>query len=207
MPTDKHIIEAHQAAQLVVLDDTARPITEEVLALALVDVEAQRTDVVGLERRNHGRRVHQRAARRVDDDDAALRQRERAHIQHVPRLRRQRAVQRDDVGLAQGLVQRRVRDAVQRRGGRVGARVVGQDAAAEALGQDLARQHADLAGADEGDGLAVEVLADEAGEREVALARAVEGLVVLAHDGQEEADGELGHGVRRVRGHVDDLDA
>jgi hypothetical protein len=49
----------------------------------------------------------------------------------------------------------------------------------------------------------VQIEPHEAGEREVALACAVEGFVVFADEGEEEADGEFGDGVGGVGGYVD----
>lgn len=49
----------------------------------------------------------------------------------------------------------------------------------------------------------MEIEADEPGEGEIAFARAVEGFVVFADEGEEEADGEFGDGVGGVGGDVD----
>lgn len=64
--------------------------------------------------------------------------------------------------------------------------------------------HPDLARADEADGLAVQIEAEQAVEQKVALAHAVVRLVVLAHDGEDHPDCELGDGLGRVGGHAHD---
>ncbi len=82
-------------------------------------------------------------------------------------------------------------------------RIVGQHLHAEAA-QDLGDDAADLAGADDAGGLAVQVEADQAVEREVQFADAVEGAVNLAIERQQQRDGVLGHGVGRIDRHARD---
>ena len=78
---------------------------------------------------------------------------------------------------------------------------------AEAGGQDLRDDGANLAGADDAGGAAVELAAQQAVEGEVALAHAVPGAVDLAVQRQDQRQGVLGDGVRGVGGDADDGDA
>ena len=84
--------------------------------------------------------------------------------------------------------------------------VVADHAAAEPS-HDPTEDDSDPAGADHSHGAAVEVETHEAVELEIAVARAVVGPWNLAIERQEQGDGELGHGVRRVVGDPHDLDA
>ncbi len=86
--------------------------------------------------------------------------------------------------------------------GRRRVRVVRNDSRAEAQREDLAREQPNAPCADDADRLACDVHPEQAVEQEVALAHAVVRLVVLAHDGHDHADGELGDGLRRVGGHA-----
>ncbi len=113
-------------------------LAEEVVLLVLVHIEADRTDVVALEGRTQGGRVDEPAAGGVDDDDAGLRLREGGGIDDVLRLRSERAVERDDVGLGEKIWERCVGHTVSGRGSGVGIRVVGNDARVETEGEDLA---------------------------------------------------------------------
>ena len=69
--------------------------------------------------------------------------------------------------------------------------------------QNIPHQQPDLPCPNNPYRLAVEIEADEPGEGEIAFARAVEGFVVFADEGEEEADGEFGDGVGGVGGDVD----
>ena len=76
-------------------------------------------------------------------------------------------------------------------------RIIGEHLHAESA-QDLGNDAPDLAGAHDAGGLAVQVEADQAIEREVELAHTVEGAVDLAVESQQQRDGMLGHRVRRI---------
>ena len=82
----------------------------------------------------------------------------------------------------------------------------GQQPAAEAV-HDAGHDRADLAGADDAHRAAVKVEAQQAFEREVALAHAVGGAVDLAIERQHQADGVLAHGIGRIGRHADHGDA
>lgn len=83
-----------------------------------------------------------------------------------------------------------------------GEQVVGQHAAAEAAQEGLGDDAADLAGADDARGLAVQVEPQQALEREVALAHVRVCTREVTVERQGQGDGEFGNGVRRVVGHV-----
>ena len=121
------------------------------------------------------------------------------------RLRGQRAVQGDDVAALPDLVESDVPDP------QIGERliddgIVGDHVAAE-VPREAGHDGADLAGADDADGLAGEVEADEPVEGEVAVADPVVRLVDAAVERQDQRDRVLGHGVRRVRRYSHDVEA
>jgi hypothetical protein len=103
-------------------------------------------------------------------------------------------VKRNDVRVCPDLVQGHVLDAVAQCLW-VLRDIVAEHGAAGALG-DTHEQRADLAGADDADGLAVNVEAEETGETEVLLARAVERAVDLAVERHHERGGVLDDGVK-----------
>ena len=113
---------------------------------------------------------------------------------------KQRAVQRDDVGAREQLGQLDVAG-TELAHSLARERVAGQHAHAEAV-QDADHRRADDAGADHPHGAAVQVEAEQAVEREVAVAHALVGAVDLAVEGQDEGHGMLGDGVRRVGRHA-----
>src|SRR5262245_12626861 len=92
-------------------------------------------------------------------------------------LRRERAMQRDDVRLGNQFVRRHI--LAQRPAGVVLNNVIEQDSAAEA-GENAGGDRAYLAGANHADRLAVHVEAEEVLDREVALADTVVRLVEFA---------------------------
>ena len=113
-------------------------------------------------------------------------------------------MQRDDVGLAQQVRELHVADA--ELPGERGIRrdVVGEQTASEPV-EDAEHHRADAAGADDAGDLAVQVEADQPVEREVRLADACIRAMQLAVQGQDQRDRVLGHRVRRVLRHADDL--
>lgn len=121
------------------------------------------------------------------------------------RFGREREVERDDVGFAEETIEVGELDAA--RGGPIvgGEWIVGEDAGVEAF-EDLGGDASDFSGADNADGFAGDVEADEAGEGEVVLAHAVEGAVDFAVEREAERDGVFGNGVGRVGGDAGDGD-
>jgi hypothetical protein len=141
----------------------------------------------------------------VDQHGALLHPAEGIGIDQVVRLRRQRAVQRHDVGLGIQLVEVGVADAEPLALG-VRVRIGREQPAAEAV-HDAGEYRPDLARADDADRATAQVEAEQAVEREVALAHPVEGPVRAAVQRQDQRDGVLGDGVRRIRRHAGDGDA
>ena len=84
--------------------------------------------------------------------------------------------------------------------------VVEEQIAAEA-GEDAGGAEADFAGANDADGAAVHVEAEEAVDGEIAIADAIEGFVVFAIEGEHEADGVFGDGVWGVSRDAGDAEA
>ena len=145
------------------------------------------------------------AAAGVDQHRALAQQPERVVVHQVMRVRRQRTVQRHDVALGEQRLDGGVGGA-ERRHGRRGKRIAGEDAAAEA-GQQPHDHLADLAGADDAGGLAVHVEADQAVEGEVAVADAGDGARDVAVEREDQRDRVLGDRVRRIGGDAHDADA
>ena len=83
--------------------------------LVLVDVERRAGEQVLLQRPRQRLLVDDRAARRVDEIRRALHARQRALVDQMPRLRRQRHVQRDDVRRDQQAIERHRLGAGERR--------------------------------------------------------------------------------------------
>ena len=82
-----------------------------------------------------------------------------------------------------------------------------RDEAAAEPREDAREDAPDQAGADDADGLAVEVEAEQAMELEIALADPVVGAVGLAVQGQDQRDRVLGDGVGRIGRHPADGEA
>lgn len=199
---DEDVVEGGQTHEQVIVDDVTGVVSVEEAALALVHVEGDAAEPPALERSEQRVRLYQAAAGGVDELGAGLHARQRLLVDDVVGALHQGAVEADEVGLAQHLVQLRV--------GAVLAELVvlegveAEDAAAEAGAHDAREAHADAAGADDADGLAGEGLAQEPVEAEVALAHAVVRPVRVPVQRLQQGDGELGHGLGRVRRHVGD---
>ncbi len=61
MARDEDVGEGHQPGEHLVVDDLARKVAEEQVALLLVDVERHAAHLPALERGDQRRRIHQRA--------------------------------------------------------------------------------------------------------------------------------------------------
>ncbi len=134
------------------------------------------------------------AARRRDEIGVRLHQRVFARADHPARLFRQRAVDRHEVGGAQQVGQLHLLGAARRDllFGQIG--IAGEHAHAEEAARELGDAAADVAEADDAEGLARHVVADEAATIEVLLAphRAVD-LDDALGEAQHHADDVLGH--------------
>ena len=171
----------------------------EQLALALVHVQREPGQPLLLERRDHRPRVHEPAARRVDQQRPRLHERQRRVRDDVPRLVRQRAVQRHHVAAPQQLLERHVLAERLERGAR--ERVVRHQLAPEAL-HDPRERNPDAPRADQPHRLAGQRAAQQPVEREVALAHAVVRAVRAPIQSLDQRHRVLGYGLGRVRRHV-----
>ena len=161
----------------------------------LVDVERRAGDRAVPERRDERRLVDDRASRGVHEHGRRPHPRERRRVDQVPRLRRQRAVQADDVG---GLEQRVELVAA-----------AGEDRArAERLGERR-RRAPDPSGPDDAERLAAQRLAEHELERERPPRLPAQEPVSLgdaAEQRERERDRQLGDGVGQHVGRVRDED-
>ncbi|MNO97301.1 hypothetical protein D3C76_890040 [compost metagenome] len=199
MRGDDHVGEGQQAGEHVVLQRQVGTVGEEDVGFFFIDVQAEVAELAALQRLDQRRGVDQRAAAAVDQHRAALHLLQAVGVDQVAGGVVERAVQADDVRLAEQPVEL---DELAADGLDFAVRVgiVGQHTAAEA-GHDAGEHHADLAGADHADALAVQVEAGQAVQREVAFAGAVVGAVQVAAERQDQADGVFGDGVGRVGRH------
>ena len=173
-------------------------ILEEERALLLINVESQPGEPAVLQRSDDSLGVDELAARGVDQGCAGPEHGQAGAVDEVVRLRRERAVQRDDVRLAEQRVEAvgvgASDGAVRVAEGWALEDVVPEQAAPEAGGEDLRCREPDLAGADDADGLAAQRVAEQALQLEVAFAHPVVGLVRVSVECLDERDGELGDG-------------
>ena len=121
------------------------------------------------------------------------------------RVRRERAVQRDDVAALPELVEAHVADP-EFQETLIDVGIVGDHLAPEVPRQP-GDERSDPSGADDADGLAGEVEADKPVEGEVAVAHPVVGLVDATVQRQDQRDRVLGDRVRRVGGDPHDVEA
>jgi hypothetical protein len=204
VPGDEHVGEGEQPREDVVVDDPVGQVLEEQVGLLLVDVEAEVADRPVLS-------ASMTAAVSTSAPRLVL-----MSITPSRMLREASASIRWCVSGSAGSAARRCRT---RRAARSSAtystpssrhsslgRGRGEHPAAEAE-HDPGEHRADLAGADDPDGPAVQVEAEQAVQREVALADPVVGPVDLAVEREDQADGVLGDGVGRVAGDADDAQA
>ena len=205
MAGDQHVRKSEQAAENIVADDLVREVFEKDVAFLFVNIEPEVAELAGLERLDDRERVHERAAAGVDQHRAVLHPRERCGVDDVVILRRERAVQADDVRAREQLIERHVAHAERKALG-VLEWVHRQHLAIEPAHQ-LRDHRADLARADEPDRAPVKVKTEQPIEREVAFANAVVSAVQMPVERENEPDRVLRHRVRRIRRHPHDADA
>ena len=152
-------------------------------------------ELAALERVDQRLRIDEAAAPGVDQHRAVLHPRERPFVDQMVRRRQQRAVQADDVGVVQQFVERDIARAERDQLVVVRRHRVREYMHPEAH-HDLREHAADDAGADHADGLAVQVEAEQAVQREVALAGARDGARQAAVEGEDQRDRVLGNRVR-----------
>ena len=199
------------------LDDGVRAVAEDVVVLLLVHVQAGSADLAGADALDERLGVDEAATCGVDEDHAVLHLVDGVGVDHVAVAVEQRTVQGDEVGAAKQLIELDILDHALEGG--VLVDVIAEDLHAKAVA-DADHGGADLAGADDAGGLAVEVDAEEALEGEVILADAGVALVDAAGGAEAQADGLLCDSLRRIGrdaqdrhaevlgdGHVDGVEA
>ena len=196
MRGDDDVGHGNEPHQLVILDNVAGEVLIEEVALLLVNVQTGRAHLLVLDAGDQVLGVHQSAPGGIDNGDTLLHLVDGSGINDMPGLLRQGAVQGDDVGLGKELGQVHIVQAAVR----CGELIVGQNVHAEALA-DIGEDPADFAGADDANGLAVEIKACQALETKIEVPGADIGLVGAAVDGQQQGHGVLGNGIGGVGGH------
>ena len=200
-----HVRERHEAGEDVVEHGAVGPVLEEIVGLLLVDVEPGGADPPALQAVHERGAVDEASAAGVDEHDALLHHGDGFVVDHVVVLRRERAVERDDVALAEDRFERDVLEIQFARVFGVRVRIVRQHAHPEAAQQPDERA-SDLARADHADRLAAQVESHEAADGEIALADAVVRPVDLPVQRHEQRERVFGDGVGRILRHADDLD-
>src|SRR5262249_10938763 len=151
---DQHIRKRQEAHEHVVLNDVGRVVLEKQLGFLFIDVQSQVADSPGLEPRNDYLSIDEGPAAGVDQHRAAFHPLDRGLVDHVVGLRRQRAMQRNDVGGRVELFQGNVRSQVS--AFLILEDVVEENAAAKAA-ENAGGDSSDLARADDAGRLAVHV--------------------------------------------------
>ena len=175
--------------------------------LLVPDVDAGAAQLARLQRRIERGLVGDAAARRGHEDGALLHAGDGRRIDHAQRFAGARTVDRDEIGLREQFLQRhRTRAAP---GDLVGAdiRIVGQHGHAEG-GRKARDARADMADADQSDGLAGNVVPHQVFTRIAAVApQAPVAFVYPLRQRQHHAERVLGDRARVHAGLVDDDDA
>ena len=206
MGGDENIGKAEQAGKFIVLQHLAGEIFEKDAFLLFIHIQRDSAEVAGFECLNQSGGVHQATATGIDEIGARFGEGDGLGIEQVVRLWGERQVEGNDVAGLKQLIQWNVANVVTSGPVGLGHRIIGQDLAAKAF-ENGSGAAADFSGADETDGLAMEIKADEAAEREVQLAHAIVSAVDLAVQCQQQCHGVLGDRVWRVGGHTGDGDA
>ena len=180
-------------------------VVEEESGFVFVNIEAESAEAVVLKGFDGRRRINKAAPAGVDEKRGGFQAGERGRVDEVLRSGEQRTMERDDIGPGEEVVATDEFEA----GGAGFRRRVGierDDMAAEAL-ENFPGDRADAARADESGGFAVKIKALKAFEAKIATAHAVVGEVGVAVEREQERDGVLGDGVRRIGGDVGDGEA
>ena len=184
-------------------EDVILPVFEDVLGLLLVDIQTHAEELVLPDARDQVIGLDEAAAGGVDQDHAVLHLLDGLEINHVVGAVHEGAVQGDEVAGGKQGVEIHIGHE-----GQVGilVHVVGNHLHAEALA-DPRHGRADLAGAHNAGGLAVEVDAQKSLEAEVILPHLDIGLVEVPVHSQRQRHGVLGHSLGRVAGDAHHPDA
>ena len=201
MGGDDDVGHGNEADQLIILHHVAGEVLVEEVALFLVDIQTGGAHDADLNAVDQGFGIDQTATGGVDDDHTGLHHFHGIVADHMVGLLGQGAVEGDDIGFAENLIQLHI---VQSRIG-IGEFVVGQNIHTEALA-DISKDPADLAGANDAYRFAVKVKAGKACQAEIEFPGAVIGLVDLPVDGQEHGHGMFRHGVGGVGRDTVDVD-
>lgn len=185
MRGDNDIWHRDQPYQCVIFNNFLRAVLIEQVDLFFVHVQSRSSDFMAFQPFNEHFRIYQSAAGCVDNHNAGLHAGDSGVVDHMPGLVGQRAVQRDDVRLAQKLRQIHIGKVA----GRVRKFIIVQHTHIEALA-DIRENAADFARADDADGFAVQI---EARQTEIEGARADTGSVCMEIDGQQQRHCMLGH--------------
>ena len=194
-----------QSCQDVILEDVSREILKEEVGFFLVNVKASRSHVSGFDGGKQCLGIDQRTARGVDKHHAATALRNRLLVDHVVGLLGERTVQRNNITARKELVKLDVADGVAVVKVLCGEFIVCQHLHAKAAA-DVDKHAADLARANDANGLAVQVKACHVVEAEVKVARADIRLVDAADRGEQHCHGVLGDRIGRVGGDAENVD-
>ena len=144
-----------------------------------------------------------RTAGFVDEEGRRFHVRQGFFIDQALRFVRNRAMEADDIGLFHHFFHGQVFN--QFRIGFMGEAVIGDDLGAKGMDQ-FGDAMADMTGTDEGDGLAFQFVADEAGFRTASTAGCID-LRYAAEQIEHHGDGQFSYGNCRIAGRIADFDA
>ena len=170
MRGDNDIWHRDQPYQCVIFNNFLRAVLIEQVDLFFVHVQSRSSDFMAFQPFNEHFRIYQSAAGCVDNHNAGLHAGDSGVVDHMPGLVGQRAVQRDDVRLAQKLRQIHIGKVA----GRVRKFIIVQHTHIEALA-DIRENAADFARADDADGFAVQI---EARQTEIEARVRIQALFV-----------------------------
>jgi hypothetical protein len=189
-----------EAGEHVVRDAAVGEVAEKEVALFLVHVERDGADLLGLQGLHERRRVDEAPAAGVDEDRRRLHLGERLGPEQVVGLGRERAVERDEVGLGEQPVDPDVRGPHRLDLG-VRVRVEGEEPHPEPGPEDLGRRRPDPPGPDHAGRLSPEVDAEEAAQLEVPLADPVVRAVDAAVEREDQPHRVFGDRIGRIGRH------
>ena len=196
---DDDVRHGDQPRQRVVLQNVSRVVLKKDVGFLFVNVKTSRADLAGLDACKQCLGIDQRAARGVDKDHALFHGCKALCVHHMARFGRERAVERNDVALAEQLVKRHVGE----RGVICGERVIAEDIHPEPAA-DVDEATTDLSGPHNANRLSVQVEADHVVQAEIEVPRADIGFVDAADRGQEQRHGVFRNRVGRVGGDAQD---
>ena len=200
MPRDDHIREGQKAGKGVVVDDVRGMILEKERGLFLIDIDCEESDLAALERLHHGGSIDQGASARVDQENPLLHDLERRLVDQMIGRRHQWYMQGQDVGITEELL---TRIDIGGKEGHLLVRIViiGKDLAAESAEQTH-DGGADATGSADTNRPVAKLESTEPLQIEIGAADTVVSLVNVTPQRQDQPDGELGDGIRRIRRNI-----